>query len=167
MPFVFTTELPPVLRLLSMPGLCWSSAHIWDEQWAQSTELLAFCGKAGISVAQYTPATPSQLLSIPLPPSLFRILFPLSRPMLLKQPTNYTELLPFTFLFLLIDLPDLSFKSMICFSSIHWYIHLFIQQIFIECQPCVNHLALCYNKMYSLMGQTDIWQIILVLNRQL
>jgi hypothetical protein len=42
--FVLALELPSVLRLLSMPDVCWSSTRVWGELWALRTVLLAICG---------------------------------------------------------------------------------------------------------------------------
>ena len=42
--FVLALELPSVLRLLSMPDVCWSSTRVCGELWALRTVLLAICG---------------------------------------------------------------------------------------------------------------------------
>ena len=69
--FVPALEFPSVLRLLSMPDVCWSSTHVWGELWALNAVLLA-SGWPGIST-QHSP--PRQLLSILHAASYFRILF--------------------------------------------------------------------------------------------
>lgn len=145
-----------VLRLLSMPDVCWSSTHV-GELWALNLVLL---GLVGDLVYQHNTAP--KAVTFHSACSILLVDFCSSFLTCVTLPLNCTE---FPFSSFLIDLPDLSFKSMILFSPVHQFIHSFNN--IIECQMGVKHFALCYNKIYGLMRERHIWQRIPVLNRQL